>query len=92
LVTIPAANASAGSGVGVASGVSSPPFTVNDAITLLEQGTCLVAARGHKRSVTVALEVAHDHIAHDRLIVDHKNRGHSGIVDGGDCVKLKSKA
>src|SRR5205823_7355321 len=56
----------------------------------LEQPLRLVAAGGLERPITVALEVAYDHVAHDRLIIDHKDRGHIRIVSNRDCVNLKS--
>src|SRR5262245_20902697 len=54
-----------------------------------QQSPRLVAAGGLKRPATVALEVAHDHVAHDRLVIDHEDGGHERIVRARDCRDLK---
>src|ERR1700719_4216729 len=56
----------------------------------LEQPLGLVAAGRLERLVAVALEGAHDDIAHDRLVIDHKHGGHGLIVPPRGCRDLKS--
>jgi D-alanyl-D-alanine carboxypeptidase/D-alanyl-D-alanine-endopeptidase (penicillin-binding protein 4) len=46
----------------------------------LEQLAGTVAVGGLERAVAVALEIAHDDLAHDRLVVDHEDRRHARIV------------
>jgi hypothetical protein len=44
----------------------------------LEQTLSLIAARRFDGSEAVALEVPHDHVAHDRLVVNHEHVGSGG--------------
>jgi hypothetical protein len=50
---------------------------------LFDQRASEVAVTGLERAVALALEVANDDLANDRLVVDDENRGHTSIVAYG---------
>jgi hypothetical protein len=50
---------------------------------LFDQRASEVAVTGLERLVALALEVANDDLANDRLVVDDENLGHAPIVAYG---------
>ena len=50
---------------------------------LFDQRASEVAVTGLERAVALALEVANDDLANDRLVVDDENRGHTSFVAYG---------
>ena len=54
---------------------------------LLEQLARAVAVVGLERRVALALEVAHDDLAHDRLVVDDEDGGHGAHCGDGSITR-----